>query len=169
MLQENFNHKADHDFKIQEADGHYRAVTHDEIIKAALEVINAQFSSQQPITCPEKTREFLQLQLAHIKHEIFAVLWMDSGNRPIAFEELFSGSIDGASVYPREVVKSGLQHNAAAAILCHNHPSGLTEPSQADKQITERLKKALDLFQIRTLDHIIVGESTYSFAEHGLL
>ncbi|RIZ67494.1 MAG: hypothetical protein D0528_12040, partial [Methylococcales bacterium] len=84
--------------------------------------------------------------------------------------ELFRGTIDGASVYPREVVKQALHHNAAAVIFAHNHPSGVTEPSQADKQITEKLKKALDLFDIRVLDHFIIGDGEpYSFAEHGLI
>jgi len=94
---------------------------------------------------------------------------MDNRNRVITFEKLFRGTIDGASVYPREVVKACLSHNAAAVIFAHNHPSGVAEPSQADIAITERLKKALALVDIRVLDHLIVGEEVISFAERGLL
>ena len=94
---------------------------------------------------------------------------MDNRNRVITFEELFRGTIDGASVYPREVVKACLSHNAAAVIFAHNHPSGVTEPSDADINITNRLVKALALVDIRVLDHLIVGEEVISFAERGLL
>ena len=97
-------------------------------------------------------------------------MFLDNQHRVIQLDELFRGTIDGASVYPREVVKQALHHNAAAVIFAHNHPSGVTEPSQADKQITEKLKKALDLFDIRVLDHFIIGDGEpYSFAEHGLI
>ena len=94
---------------------------------------------------------------------------MDNRNRVITFEKLFRGTIDGASVYPREVVKACLSHNAAAVIFAHNHPSGVAEPSQADIAITDRLKKALALVDVRVLDHLIVGEEVISFAERGLL
>lgn len=170
MLQRTFNKKADITaFAIQEENGTYRPASEDEIIEAALSVIDARFTKGTKITSPEKTREFLKLQLAHIEHEVFAVMWMDNQHSVIAFEELFRGTIDGASVYPREVVKSALHYNAAACILCHNHPSGIAKPSQADKQITERVKTALDLIDVRTLDHIIVAEKICSFAELGLI
>ena len=101
---------------------------------------------------------------------MFACLFLDNQHRVILLEELFRGTIDGASVYPREVVKQALYHNAAAVIFAHNHPSGISEPSQADKHITEKLKQALSLFDIRVLDHFIIGDGQpYSFAEHGLL
>ena len=99
----------------------------------------------------------------------FAVMWLDNRHRVIAFETLFRGMIDGASIYLREVVKATLEHNAAACILCHSHPSGLAVPRQADRQITEKVKNALALVDVRTLDHVVIGESTYSFAKHGLI
>ena len=122
------------------------------------------------LTSPEITRAYLSAQLRGYSYEVFACLFLDNQHRVIQLDELFRGTIDGASVYPREVVKQALYHNAAAVIFAHNHPSGVTEPSQADKQITEKLKKALDLFDIRVLDHFIIGDGEpYSFAEHGLI
>ena len=122
------------------------------------------------LTSPEITRSYLSAQLRGYSYEVFACLFLDNQHRVIQLDELFRGTIDGASVYPREVVKQALHHNAAAVIFAHNHPSGVTEPSQADKQITEKLKKALDLFDIRVLDHFIIGDGEpYSFAEHGLI
>lgn len=116
------------------------------------------------------TKHYLQQKLRHYSHEVFACLFLDNKHRLIAFEELFRGTIDGASVYPREVVKQALAHNARAVIFSHNHPSGIAEPSQADKNITQRLKSALALVDIRVLDHIIIGDGeTLSFAEKGLL
>jgi DNA repair protein RadC len=111
----------------------------------------------------------VKLKLATYEHEVFACLMLDNRNRVIAFRELFRGTIDGASVYPREVVKQALADNAAAVIFAHNHPSGATEPSQADIAITERLKKALALIDVRVLDHLIVGDEVTSFAERGIL
>lgn len=122
------------------------------------------------LTSPEATRAYLSTQLRSYSYEVFACLFLDNQHRVILFEELFKGTIDGASVYPREVAKRALFHNAAAVIFAHNHPSGINEPSQADKQITSRLKQALILFDIRVLDHFIIGDGQpYSFAEHGLL
>lgn len=119
---------------------------------------------------PAQTRQFLTAKLRHLRHEVFACLFLDSQHRLIAFRELFRGTIDGASVYPREVVVESLGHNAAAVILAHNHPSGVAEPSLADRQITRRLVDALALVDIRVLDHLVVGEGqTVSFAERGLL
>jgi len=116
------------------------------------------------------TKAYLQQQLRAYQHEVFACLFLDNKHRMIAFEELFRGTIDGASVYPREVVKQALVHNAAAVIFSHNHPSGIAEPSQADIAITKRLKSALELVDIRVLDHIIVGDGqTVSLAEIGQL
>ncbi len=115
-------------------------------------------------------REYLQAQLGHRAQEVFAVMFLDSRHCLLAFEELFHGTIDGASVYPREVVKQALKHNAAAVILAHNHPSGVAEPSQADVRITQRLVDALELVDVRVLDHVVVGRgTTTSFAQKGLL
>lgn len=116
------------------------------------------------------TRSYLQRQLRHFDHEVFACLFLDTRHRLISFEPLFRGTIDGASVYPREVVKQALSHNAAAVIFAHNHPSGIAEPSQADIQITRRLRAALELVDIRVLDHIIIGDAeTCSLAQQGAL
>ena len=121
-------------------------------------------------TSPAATRQYLRARLRGYHHEVFACLFLDNQNRLIRFEELFSGTIDGASVYPREVVKRVLAHNAAAVIFAHNHPSGVAEPSQADQHITRRLQQALDLVDVRVLDHLVIGDSeVVSLAERGLL
>lgn len=144
----------------------------DAIIKSALEILESRLlydPDSIPMTSPQASKDFVKLKLFAYEHEVFACLFLDNRNRVIVFDELFRGTIDGASVYPREVVKACLSHNAAAVILAHNHPSGVAEPSQADIAITERLKKALALVDIRVLDHLIVGDEVTSFAEMGLL
>lgn len=119
---------------------------------------------------PRLTREYVRMRLRDLPHEVFCAIYLDNRNRVIGFQELFRGTIDGASVHPREVVKECLKRNAAAVILAHNHPSGVAEPSTADELITRRLKQALSLVDIRLLDHLIVGDGTCeSFAERGLL
>lgn len=122
------------------------------------------------LTSPDLTRAYLSAQLRGLSYEVFSCLFLDNQHRVIIWEELFRGTIDGASVYPREVAKRALFHHAAAVIFAHNHPSGISEPSQADRQITDKLRQALALFDIRVLDHFIVGDGApYSFAEHGLI
>jgi DNA repair protein RadC len=121
------------------------------------------------LSSPEDTRQYLSECLRDYQYEVFAALFMDQRHRVICFEELFTGTIDGASVYPREVVKKALQYNAAAIIFAHNHPSGIAEPSSADKYITKRLQDALSLMDIKVLDHFIVGDEVISFAERGLI
>ena len=122
------------------------------------------------LTSPGAVRDYLRSQLAALPHEVFACLYLDNQHRVIAFEELFRGTLDSASVYPREVVKRALAHNAAALILTHNHPSGVSEPSQADMLLTRRLKESLAMVDIRVLDHLVVGDGDpVSFAERGLL
>ena len=118
---------------------------------------------------PQETREYLKAQLRGYQHEVFACLFLDNRNRVIEFEIMFHGTIDGASVYPREVVKVALKKNAASVIFAHNHPSGVAEPSLADEKITQRLKAALNMVDIRVLDHVIVGDEVVSFAERGLI
>lgn len=119
---------------------------------------------------PSETRRFLLARLRDYPHEVFACLLLDNRHRVIAFEELFRGTIDAASVYPREVVKLALARNAAALIIAHNHPSGVAEPSRADERLTQRLKEALALVDIRLLDHFVIGDGdVVSFAERGLL
>jgi len=117
---------------------------------------------------PEIVRQFLSAKLREHKREVFACLFLDTRHRLIHYEELFFGTIDGASVHPREVVRQALACHAAAVILAHNHPSGIAEPSHADEAITQRLVEALQLVEIRVLDHFIVGDGApWSFAEHG--
>ena len=121
-------------------------------------------------TATRSVRDFLTLNLAGYDHEVFSVLWLDTQHRLIEAEHLFAGTLSQTSVYPREVVKRALHHNAAAAIFAHNHPSGCAEPSQADQLLTGTLKQALGLVDVRVLDHfVIAGRDTLSFAEKGLL
>lgn len=121
-------------------------------------------------TSPQQVRDFLCLKLASLPYEVFMVLFLDTQNKLIGADELFRGSLMQTSVYPREVVKRALHHNAAGVILAHNHPSGLAKQSQADELITQQLKQALALVDVRVLDHFIVaGNTTFSFAERGLL
>lgn len=143
-------------------------------LQAVLEMTRRYFAESlrrgSALTSPETTRAYLSSQLRGYNHEVFACLFLDNQHRVIRWEELFRGTIDGTSVYPREVAKQALQHHAAAVIFAHNHPSGINEPSQADRLITDKLKQALALFDIRVLDHFIVGDGApYSFAEHGLI
>lgn len=138
-------------------------------IKKALKILDSRIKHGDALTSPDAVKNYLKLSLRSEESEVFACLFLDNRNRVIAFEKLFNGTIDGASVYPREVLKAVLKHNAAAVIFTHNHPSGVAEPSSADKTITDRLKKALDLINVRTLDHIIVGDDCVSFAERGLI
>ncbi len=121
------------------------------------------------ITSASKVKDYLKSKLRDYEHEVFACLFLDNRHRIIKYEEMFTGTIDGASVYPREVVKRALSHNAAALILAHNHPSGVAEPSESDKRITQRLKDALSLIDVRVLDHFVVGDEVVSFTERGLL
>jgi len=124
----------------------------------------------EPLCSPEQTAAYLQAKLGSYPYEVFACVFLDNRHRVIAFEELFRGSIAGASVYPREVVRACLRHNAAAVILAHNHPSGAAEPSTSDVAITDELRRALRLIDVRVLDHFIVGAGTpVSMAARGLL
>ncbi|MFJ5255707.1 RadC family protein [Pseudomonas koreensis] len=117
---------------------------------------------------PKAVRDYLKSMLRHEPHEVFGCLFLDSKHQVLTFEALFRGSIDNTSVHPREVVKRALANNAAAVILCHNHPSGNSDPSQADRQLTKRLQKALDLIDVRVLDHFIIGDGEpLSMAECG--
>ena len=122
------------------------------------------------ITTPTETETFLRAKLAHQPHELFCCVFLDNRHRVIKYEELFRGTIDGTSVYPREVALSALKCGAAAVILAHNHPSGVAEPSQADERITKRIKAGLELLDIRLLDHLIIGGSKCtSLAGRGIL
>jgi DNA repair protein RadC len=160
-------------FKIHETPGHFqvlRPVTSEEILAMARALIKHQFARGKALTNPTDTRAYLMLELATLEHEVFYCLFLDNQHRILKAEQCFQGTVDGANVYPREVVKRALQLNASALILAHNHPSGITEPSAADRAITQRLVEALKLVDIRVLDHFIIGGADYfSFAEQGLL
>jgi len=144
------------------------------VIVAARELARRYFEATlsvgQPIRSPADTETFLKARLRDRPHEVFCCLYLDNRHRVLAFEELFRGTIDGTSVYPREIVKQALAANAAAVILAHNHPSGVAEPSQADERITRRVRSALELVDIRLLDHLIIGDGTStSLASRGLV
>lgn len=156
-----------------EVAGTYRVtspVTEHDILCMAQAFARRRLARGRKITQPALAFEYLQVLLQDYEYEVFSAVFLDSQHRVICFEELFRGTIDAASVYPREVVKQALACNAAAVILVHNHPSGDPEPSDADRRITQRLKEALSLMEIRVIDHIVVGsEVCESFAELGYL
>lgn len=140
------------------------------ILELCRRVLDAKLARSDIISSPEVTREYLQLHFQGLEREQFACLFLDTRHRVITLETLFMGTLNAATVYPREVVKQALALNAASVIFCHNHPSGDPEPSQADIRITVKLKEALQLVDIRVLDHMIIGcGSTLSMAEHGLI
>ena len=143
-------------------------------LQAILEMSRRTLSEKLERGCvmntPQQVKEFLHLSLANKQHEIFMAIFLDAKHHMIATDELFTGTLTQACVYPREIIKRALYHNAAAIIFAHNHPSGNAEPSQADKSLTQTLKKALDLIDIKVLDHFIIGKNEImSFAEHDLI
>ncbi len=140
------------------------------VLEMSRRYLREQLPPSQSLTSPEQTHDYLRARLRHYPYEVFACLFLDNRHRVMRYEELFRGTIDGASVHPREVVKRALEHNAAALIFAHNHPSGVAEPSRADRQITRRLRDALALVEIRVLDHIVIGEGeAVSLAERGMI
>jgi DNA repair protein RadC len=146
----------------------------DQLIAHACQVLEQRLRyradrAESGLESPDAVRDLLRLRLSELEHEVFAVLFLDHRHRLIAIEEMFRGTIDGASVHAREVVKATLKHNASRVILAHNHPSGVAAPSRSDEVITRRLKEALALIEVTVLDHFIVGDSIVSFAEQGLL
>ena len=155
---------------VRDAQGRYLLATTDQILEAARQAIEHKMQRGASFSSPAAVKEYLRAKLAGFEHEVFAVLFLDTQHRLIEYAEMFRGTIDSASVYPRELVKEALRLNAAAVIVSHNHPSGNSEPSAADKAMTSQLRQALALVDIRTLDHVIVaGTRTTSFAERGLL
>ena len=144
-------------------------MTDNQVLEAAAEILACKYVRKDSYTSSQATKDFLSFKLGKYEREVFAVMLLDSQHKLIDYQELFFGTIDAASVYPREVVKAVLAENAAAVIFAHNHPSGEVEPSQADIAITSRLKDALALIDVSVLDHIVIGEQATSFAERGLL
>ena len=147
------------------------AADEDRTIAQALKILASRMRKTGAVfSCPETTKAYLKLQLVKYPYEVFACLFLDNRHRLIEYRELFRGTIDGASVHPREVVRACIDLNAAAVVFAHNHPSGVEEPSQSDLRITQRLKDALAFVDVRVLDHIIVGEGEgTSLAERGLI
>lgn len=145
--------------------------TAEEVINAAKHIMESMMEQRDTLlTSPDLVRQYLMMRLGRAEREVFCVLFLDNQNRLIIAEDLFMGTIDGASVYPREVVKASLKYNAAAVMLAHNHPSGVVDPSQSDIRITRRLQTALELIDVRVVDHFVVsGSDSTSFAERGLL
>lgn len=147
-----------------------RPATDDEIISCARAALDAKIKRQGSITSPADSKALVSLRLGNLQHEVFAVVFVDAQHRVLEVCEMFRGTLTQTSVYPREVVKEALRFNAAAVILAHNHPSGVAEPSRADEYLTQTLKTALALVDVRVLDHLVVaGGQVTSFAERGLL
>ncbi len=150
--------------------GECRPAATAEVLQAAQRLLKRELEGRDLLTSPGAVKDFLRVRLGALEHEIFAVLMLDSQHRLIEYVELFRGTVSQTSVYPREVVKESLARNAAALILVHNHPSGVAEPSRADEQLTKTLTEALQLVDVRVLDHLIVAADTVlSFAERGVL
>lgn len=140
------------------------------VLEMARRALSEEMASRDALTSPQAVRNYLRLALAGREQEVFAAVFLDAQNRVIVVEELFRGTLTQTSVYPREVVKRALHHNAAGVIFAHNHPSGAAEPSSADQLLTQALKSALALVEVRALDHFIIGSgAALSFAERGLL
>ncbi|MFC7298977.1 JAB domain-containing protein [Herminiimonas aquatilis] len=141
------------------------------IVHRAIEILDDHVIKHGPkLASPQDVKDYLRLQLINEQREVFAVVFMDTQHRVITYEPLFFGTIHQTSVYPRAIVQRAMSLNAASMILAHNHPSGSTQPSEADKQLTNRLKSLLESIDVRVLDHFIIGEGpAFSFAEHGLL
>lgn len=140
------------------------------VVQLALNILRARHRRGRLLSSPQETRDYLQLLFDGYRNEVFGAVFLDNRHRVLGFEELFFGTIDGASVHPRVVVQRALDLNAAAVIFAHNHPSGVAEPSRSDEALTRRLREALGLVDVRVLDHLVVGsEGIVSFAERGLL
>lgn len=155
--------------KIKDIFGKRCQISEENILGYAKECIDARFTGGEMLTSSALTRHYIKLLIGEYEREVFYVLWLNNKHQVIKHGILFQGTIDGSMVHPREVVKDALSCNAAAVIFAHNHPSGHSEPSQADISITRRLKNALALVDVRTLDHVVVGDTVASLAELGLM
>lgn len=145
-------------------------VTSEDIFTFAKQLATKRLAKGVPITSPNLVRHYLQAVFHNLEYEVFAIIFMDTQHRVIKFEEMFRGTVNSASVYPREVIKRALELNATAMVIAHNHPSGVPEPSTTDRTLTDKIKKAADLMDIKLLDHVVAGaEGTVSFAERGYL
>jgi DNA repair protein RadC len=155
---------------VRDVDGQYRPARADEVLQQARRVLSQRVRRGATMSSPQAVKDYLRVQIGVLEHEVFTVIFLDAQHRLIALKEMFRGTVTQTSVYPREVVKESLALNAAAVILAHNHPSGAAEPSRADEFLTQTLKSALALVDVRVLDHLVVaGADVTSFAERGLL
>ena len=155
---------------VREVDGQYRPARAEEVLSHARRVLAHRVRRGAAMTSPQAVKDYLRLEIGTLEHEVFCLLLLDAQHRILAFKPMFRGTVTQTSVYPREVVKEALSLNAAAVILAHDHPSGSAQPSRADEFLTQTLKAALALVDVRVLDHLIVGGAgVVSFAELGLL
>ena len=148
---------ASHALLVRDVDGQYRPASADEVLQQARRVLSQRVRRGATMSSPQAVKDYLRLQIGVLEHEVFAVIFLDAQHRLIALKEMFRGTVTQTSVYPREVVKEALALNAAAVILAHNHPSGAAEPSRADEFLTQTLKTALALVDVRVLDHLVVA------------
>ena len=155
---------------VRDVDGQYRPASSEEVLQQARRVLSQRVRRGATMSSPEAVKDYLRVQLGVLEHEVFCVIFLDAQHRIVALKEMFRGTVTQTSVYPREVVKESLAVNAAAVILAHNHPSGVAEPSRADEFLTQSLRQALALVDVRVLDHLVVaGADVTSFAERGLM
>ena len=155
---------------VREVAGEYRPAEADEVLQAAQRVLAGSVRGTDVLTSPAVVKDFLRVRLGNLPHEIFAVVHLDAQHRVLDYVEMFRGTVSQTLVYPREVVKDALSRNSSALLLVHNHPSGSPEPSRADEHLTQTLKSAVALVDVRVLDHLIVaGDSVLSMAERGLM
>jgi len=155
---------------VRDVDGQYRPAHADEVLSQARRVLSQRVRRGATMSSPEAVKDYLRLEIGVLEHEVFLVLFLDAQHRIIELKQMFRGTVTQTSVYPREVVKEALACNSAAVVLAHNHPSGSVEPSRADEFLTQTLKSALALVDVRVLDHLVVaGADVCSFAERGLL
>ena len=165
-----FTSSLDSSLLVCDVAGSYRLAAPAEVLQAALRVLAGQLRGTEMLSSPQVVRDFLRIKLGTLEHEVFAVIHLDAQHRVIEYVEMFRGTVSQTSVYPREIVKEALARNSAALILVHNHPSGVAEPSRADEALTQTLKSALSLVDVRVIDHLIVaGPTILSFAERGLI
>lgn len=155
---------------VRDDQGQCRPASADEVLQQARRVLSQRVRRGATLSSPQLVKDFLRLHIGMLEHEVFTVLFLDAQNRLVALKEMFRGTVSQTSVYPREVVKEALSFNAAAVIFAHNHPSGVAEASRADEYLTQALKSALALVDVRVLDHLVVaGADVVSFAERGVI
>lgn len=155
---------------VRDVDGQYRVASADEVLSQAWGVLAERVKPGVTLSSPQDVKDYLRLAIGMLEHEVFCVVFLDAQHRVIELRQMFRGTVTQTSVYPREVVKEALQLNSSAVILAHNHPSGVAEPSRADEHLTQTLKSALLMFDVRVLDHLIVtASSVLSMAERGLI